>query len=651
MSAGQPTTAAARASLARPRLHGWRRLLPAVVGALVMLLLGPRRALAAPEVSATVSSSSVEVGEEFRVDLTAVTDDGSMPSDPQLTVPTGIIAYSPRLSTRMEMTMVGGTTMTRRSLTATWTLVAEREGNFTIPAPAILVDGTRYTGGGTFFVRVRPSTRFPFPQPPGGGTLDDEGAPLDSKALRLPSGPDPKLFVRAVADKRQVLVGEQVTLSYYLYYRVDFKMTDRREPALADFLRVGLLQSPGTESPVTTRVGNVPFEVRLLDRIAAFPLRAGTLQTGALSAKFSGRHIGSGESRSSNDLTIEVREPPVAGRPLGYRVGDVGQFELSAEVEPREIDQGGAVSVVVRLQGTGAMPSTLRVPQRTGIEWLDPEKRTQTSTPRGRVGGVRTYGYVVRVNEAGDVDLGTIELPYFDPDEGQYDVARAELGRIHVRPSTKAAPTTTPDAGADEAEGTPFADVAPARRALGDWQARGDDSLEPIVLAGLVLVPPLFVLLGLGLRRGAVAFVRRREARRHDPGALAGRALRAARDADDPKEASGAAARAVHNAVEAATKLKSRALLIADLAAELERRGIDPELASETAAVLEACEAMRYLPEADDAAAKAVGARAERVVKRLLRRPEASRGALPERPPGGSREPMASRPSDGGSAK
>ncbi|MCC6521235.1 MAG: BatD family protein [Polyangiaceae bacterium] len=595
-----------------------RRAWLALAAALACVLALAGVAHAAPDVTARISADEVEAGQEFTIQLDALTEDGSMPSDPVLDVPAGIIAYSPRLGTRTEMRMGGGVTLVQKGLSATWTLVAEEPGTYTIPAPSVMLSGMRVPAASGFTVRVTPGSRAQIP-PPLGGAGDDK---LDGESLKMPKAPDPKLFVRAVPDKTTLFVGEQVTLSYYLYYRVDFKMTDRHEPALADFLRVGLAKNPGADPPVRTRAGNLPFEVRLLDRMAAFPLRAGTLTTGVLSAKFTGGRIGSGELRTSNDLTLEVREPPVAGRPLGYRIGDVGDYRLQAEVEPRDIQQGGAVSVRVRLDGTGALPNSLRIPQRTGIEWLDPEKRSQTTVVGGRVGGFRTFGYVVHVNEAGDVDLGAIELPFWKPDGkggGRYEVARAELGVVRVKASAAAPePSDKRDGGAEEPAGDTFAGIGEPRTALGSYVPRSEVALEPPVVFGLVLAPPLGVLLGLGLRRGILALLRRRAARRHDPGALAERALHDMRRAGDPKAMAGAVERAVHQAVEAATRLKSRAVLLAELRGELERRGLPGELAEETRAVLAACEEVRYVP-TGEAGTRDLAARAERLVKRLLK--------------------------------
>src|SRR6185295_12639589 len=77
--------------------------------------------------------------------------------------------------------------------------------------------------------------------------------------------------------------------------------------------------------------------------------------------------------RESEELVVDVSEPPTANRPAGYQVGDVGDFSLSATVTPRTIAQGGAVGVTLELRGTGNMPPQLPVPVLPGVEWLEPQ--------------------------------------------------------------------------------------------------------------------------------------------------------------------------------------------------------------------------------------------------------------------------------------
>src|SRR6202044_2141924 len=107
--------------------------------------------------------------------------------------------------------------------------------------------------------------------------------------------------------------------------------------------------------------------------------------------------------RATDDIVIHATEPPLAGRPRGYELGDVGQMTLTASVQPRRADQGGEVAVNLKLAGTGNLPHALHMPERTGIEWLVPEQKESIEPQNGVVGGWRSFGYVVRIKESGSV--------------------------------------------------------------------------------------------------------------------------------------------------------------------------------------------------------------------------------------------------------
>src|SRR5690606_28735312 len=158
-------------------------------------------------------------------------------------------------------------------------------------------------------------------------------------------------------------------------------------------------------------------------------VRAGELSTGAWSAdievlRAGGRRV---VPRVSNEVVIKVSEAPKKGRPLGFKAGTVGRYKMTADVEPRETYVGDTTSVSVQVTGVGQMPSELHLPVRLGVEWLKPERKTGLSMVHHNVGGWRTFTYVVRFTKSGTIDLGKIELPYFDPDKDTYEVASADL--------------------------------------------------------------------------------------------------------------------------------------------------------------------------------------------------------------------------------
>lgn len=626
---------------------GWLRgpwLAVAATALLGLFVAGRARADEPPQLTVRASADQVEVGEAFTIELKAMVAQGTTaPSDPAIRPPAGFAVEGPSLSTQTIINGFGSRAQVRVGIGATWSLTAQKPGRYTIPAPTVMWNGKRLAGAPVPIEvlaasgrrRARPPQNpFLLPGGPGFGfrwPFQDEPRDDDeinaAPELAMAKAPDPLVFVRAVVDKPSAVVGEQVTLSIYVYWRADIQaqMPAFHEAPLSDFVRIPLLRNPGTERPVVTTVGGKKYVAKLFDRVAIFPMRAGDLHTGSMRMTFTGPRLGRGSDRESPDQIIRVSEPPRAGRPPGYAIGDVGQISLAASVQPRRIDQGGSVAVSIKLAGTGNLPQSVRLPERTGIEWLDPEKKDAIESQNGVVGGSRTLGYVVRVNESGAVDLGEVTLPYWDPIAKSYQVARATLGTVDVKPvSPIAAPGASSGASpiAEPARVDPFVSLPHARATLGAYTPRARRFEGGSTLWLLIAAPPLLVgLTSLGAGAARRARARRAEAA-GSPGALVSKALDDARDAEargDIKALTAAIDRAVHLAIEAACGLRSRGVLLAELRGELEGRGLSRALGDRVTSVLGDCDAVRFEPAPDAARTKEIAARARAVVAELAR--------------------------------
>jgi hypothetical protein len=574
------------------------------------------------DLTARASASRVEVGEPFSVELRAMSDGSVTASAPDLRAPGAFSVSGPSVSSQTMVQLGGGQSRTQTGMGATWQLVGKTPGRYVIPGPSVVVgrsrvqakaipievvpsSGRRRAPANPFLMPGGPGFGWPFggPTPPSTPDELDDANDDAVKDLALAEAPDPQLFVRAVIDKTSAVVGEQLTISFYIYYRIDFEMTERHEAKLTDFVRVPLLKNPGSEPTMFAVAGGRKYAVRLLDRMALFPVRTGTLHTGSMTGRFSGRKLGARIEKASNDLVVEVQEPPVAGRPVGYSLGDVGRFALSASVAPRTVEQGGSVGVTIKVSGTGNLPPSLRVPARTGVEWLDPERKESIDPQGSTVTGYRSFGYVVRLKDSGKVDLGKVELPYWDPAAKRYATASVSLGAVTVTPSA-----TTPSASSAPTE--PSADgptdsfsAAPAvRRTLGAFTQRAGiwpRALEGSGLWWMLAAPPLLSVVGLGGAQALRDARQRRQASRTSASTLGAQALREMeRAGDDAKRLASAVERALHHAVEAATGLKARGVLLVELPRELAARGVPAELAERTRAALEACASIRFDPAA-----------------------------------------------------
>jgi hypothetical protein len=263
-------------------------------------------------------------------------------------------------------------------------------------------------------------------------------------------------------------------------------------------------------------------------------------------------------------------------------------------VEPRQIEAGGAVSVVVTLNGTGNLPSALKVPVRKGVDFLTPATTEKLDFKDGKLGGTKTFSYVVRVSDPGTVELGEISLPYFDPNEQRYHVAAANLGTLVVRPGAPAppAPTSNDPKGLMQLTQTlkprtELAKGAEPPRYLGDQR----------LFWGALLLGPLSVLSFTALVRLGRNARARFTARRQSNSAqlqldlkLADEAARAERLADTAT----AVERALYRAIEATTGLKARGILRHELERTLLSRGFAAPLAREVVAALEQCDLLRF---------------------------------------------------------
>ena len=446
---------------------------------------------------------------------------------------------------------------------------------------------------------------------------DEPQLPQFPEELRVSRAEDPIAFLRVVAVPTKVAVGEQVTLRIYAYGgRGPFREANTSEPSREAFLAQTLLENSYTETMYRVPVGGEVWYAKKVREIALFPIRAGELTVGSMRMGFDGRGYPSssqhrGLERLSPPIVISASEPPLAGRPPGYKVGDVGRFTLSANVEPREIAAGEAVSIVAKLEGTGNLPFELRAPQRTGVQWLEPTTVDEIA-PRGTtIGGWRKFTYVVRVDQSGDVDLGELDLPYWDPERESYDVARAKLGIVKVKPAT----------GADSKEPEPndsLKDAISLRKTLGPGAPPPRRISDESWFWVLLLLAPLGVTLtgqGVSLARRLKHKVREnKESLATQSSKALADALRAA-NAGDVAKAASAAERAVVTALEGTVGLKARGILREALGKELEARELSHELADEITSLLGDCDDARFTgsDEAKDA--------------KFLRRTSGGRGA------------------------
>lgn len=604
------------------------------LAALVMsATLGHARAAAQ---SATVSMSadhaSLAVGDTLVLEIRADATGGAL----QLFEPpdvTGFDVVSRRVATPMSFQFgFGGQTQVMQSSSVqTLQLIARRPGRYELKPARVMVGGRRFLSN-RLTILVVPAGQTPPPEPSTqglvpldptqpGGTQTPPGDPQTPPGGGPPLGPptgtldgaayDPQAFIRTVVDKPTPYVGEQVTVTIYLYVSGGIRSAPAasREPSAEGFWVHDLLPPQRTLEATEQAVGGNSFRVYVLRRFAAFPLHAGELSIGPMTVDVQGGGsvfdlFGGAPQRTMHregvPMPVHVRELPAAGRPSGEV--HVGRFTVEAALDRTQVATGDAVTLTARVRGTGNLRDVrIATPVIDGLSIMEPQLKDQIDAPSDLVGGTRTFEWLVVARRPGTFAISPLGVATLDPATGAY--ARAEGTALTLTAAGNAAAPEPPDAPpVDPTAEAPTGDEPGA----GYGPLRTDSALlrhlrplpEQPWFPWALGAPPallLITLLAAALRRRAAARAGANAPQRAVKGARKrlARAETLAR-AGDARGYYGEVASALRAVLEARLGEPIGGLTLGRLRAHLLERGMAEELATRIVEELEGAEFARF---------------------------------------------------------
>ncbi|MFA7343988.1 MAG: BatD family protein [Terrimicrobiaceae bacterium] len=424
--------------------------------------------LHAQEVAVGLSANQAQVGEPVQL---MVTVRGARGADvPQTLEVKGLRINLAGRSTQFEMRNLKMSS----TLTYTYLVVPQFEGEFTIPSFDVRIEGKTFrtqamrlsVGGGT---RV--------PQTP---ALPQNTAPLPPGQLPPPTEEGEPFFADLVLSKRKVYVGEvvPVELRFYFNSRIGGQVGER-----PNFGGEGLTVQKFSNAAKREQVVNGANYVVFSFQSAITAVKSGTLQIpeASLEARlqlpgrapqgmgdfFNNFPLPQGMFTDNREVTIktkpaqiEVLPLPKEGRPEDFS-GAVGRFAMEATVSPKKASSGEPVNLKVAVSGQGNFEG-MGAPVLTGDEgWRSypPSDKFQSTDSIGFT-GEKTYEFALIARQDQTRTPG-VRFSYFDPATGKY----SELVQEPLAVDAKAGGTTPPVAsgtpGTPQA-GKPAPSVAPA---------------------------------------------------------------------------------------------------------------------------------------------------------------------------------------------
>lgn len=262
------------------------------------------------------------------------------------------------------------------------------------------------------------------------------------------------LFIRAVVDKNKAYIGEQVTVTYKLYTRLNIaaQMSISKLPQYVGFWAEEI-ETARTLSFTTEVIDGKRFNVAVLKKAALFPTQSGTLEVSPFELTvpiavrknrnldnfwdsffndpFNRQEIYEYQAKS-NVVRVNVSSLPEDGKPVNFN-GAVGKFNISASIDKEELKVNEPFNLTVKISGTGnitllQMPA-LELP--SGIEKYEP-KLNEVVNRGAIVSGTKTYEYLLIPRAAGSREIKPIEFSYFDPEIKKYFTIRTSSFNIKI---------------------------------------------------------------------------------------------------------------------------------------------------------------------------------------------------------------------------
>lgn len=337
------------------------------------------------------------------------------------------------------------------SKTVTWQIAPTRTGKLTINPVSIKYRGKTYS---TEAVTVTVTTSV------SGQSRSQSRTPAQ------PAQPAPgqsadnrreEVFLKAVVPQITVYKGEELIVSFDLYFRNNVRTYGRKK--LPDAQGFWIEEFPASGQPTITNetVNGVAYRKATVQQIALFATKTGELTIDPMVVDcevvqtnqrrrsvfddfFDDSFFNDPLFQSSKVLTfqseplrIRVKPLPENGQPSSFS-GAVGQFSIDCSIDTLQTQQDQALTLRYKISGSGNINS-LKLPPLNlpnSVEVFEPKINKNIDNSRGTIRGSVTYEYVLIPRQPGLLTIPAMTFSYFDPKAEAYRTLTARSFEVRV---------------------------------------------------------------------------------------------------------------------------------------------------------------------------------------------------------------------------
>ena len=333
------------------------------------------------------------------------------------------VLSGPNPSTSSSYTFINGKSENKISTTYSFYIKAEKEGTFNITSASIKVDGKTIKSKPYQIKVVKGSDRNKAQQ----------------KAIA------DNLFIKVEVSKRNIVVGEQILVTYKLLTRLDLHNTELSSlPALNGFWAKDLETSSRFKRDV---IDGVAYNVATIKKSVLTAQKSGKLSIDPMELKCSIRKKSNKRNRGFFGGGIEIQEEFISSKAVTINVsklptppanfkGAVGSMKIKSEIDNSTAKANDAINYKLTITGTGNIelvePLNIQFPE--DFEVYDP-KISDRIFEGGRKRSVKIFEYLLIPRYKGDFTIPSSSLIVYNPKTKKYTIQKTNQHKLTINAS------------------------------------------------------------------------------------------------------------------------------------------------------------------------------------------------------------------------
>ena len=370
--------------------------------------------------------STVSAGQSFNYTIS-----GDFSGDVELPALQGCrLLGGPSTFISQQSTMVNGRFENTKTVSYTYSLMAQQEGDLVIP-PATITSGRKEYKTNEVRITVVKSTQevSSDQQNTGSGT----------------TASNETVFIRQIPSKTNIYQGEQLVLSTKIFTQEALNISNFKAPTFDGFWRQEL---EADNNASQERIKGEVYLTQVFKRDLLTPQRPGILTIEAADIEcmirkrasrgrkdpfndpffndpFFDRYENTPQGFKTNTAVITVKPLP-ANAPDDFN-GAVGSFNLKISIDKEKLKVNDAITLKVHISGNGNLDllKPVKIDFPPDLEVFDPKSVQNLKHSESGTGGSLDYEYIMIPRHPGNFRISPVLFSWFNPSEEKYKTSKS----------------------------------------------------------------------------------------------------------------------------------------------------------------------------------------------------------------------------------